>query len=62
MYGKSFIADPYDISEIKEQLLEIIDRYKNGRWPEHSEEVVNHFDRKKLTGKLAKIFDEISTQ
>jgi glycosyltransferase involved in cell wall biosynthesis len=61
-YGKSFIADPYDIPAIKEQLINILECYRTGSWPSHSEELVDHFNRKKLTGKLAQILDEISTQ
>ena len=61
-YGKSFIAAPYDIYEIKKQLLEIVNCYQNGSWPRHSEEVVNAYNRKSLTAKLAAMLDEISTQ
>ncbi len=61
-YGKAFIADPYDRTEIKAALLEIINCYKNESWPQHSQQVVDSYNRKKLTGKLAELLDEISSQ
>ena len=61
-YGKSFIADPYDIPAIKDQLAKIINCYQTEDWPTYTEAVVDQFNRKKLTGRLAQILDEISTQ
>ncbi|WP_421774345.1 glycosyltransferase [Gracilimonas sp.] len=61
-YGKAFIADPYDIAEITEQLSSIVDCYQKATWPEHSEEIVDSYNRKKMTGKLAEILNEISVQ
>lgn len=61
-YGKAFIADPYVVAEIKEQLMNIIKCYENDNWPEYSEQVVESYNRKTLAGKLAAILNEISTQ
>lgn len=61
-YGKAFIADPYDITEITGQLSAIVECYQKENWPEHSDEVVEAYNRKKLTGKLAHMLDEISVQ
>ncbi|MEX0609968.1 MAG: glycosyltransferase [Balneolaceae bacterium] len=59
-YGNTFIAAPYDIPEIKRQLIKIFDCFEGDSWPQHSEEYVTSFDRKKLAGKLSKIFNAIS--
>lgn len=59
-YGKSFIADPYDTPGIKHQIREIIKHHKNDDWPKCSEKFVVSFDRRELTKKLVKIFNEIS--
>ncbi|MBO6586694.1 MAG: hypothetical protein JJ953_11360 [Gracilimonas sp.] len=61
-YGKAFIADPYDITEITGQLSAIVECYQKDNWPQHSDEVVESYNRKKLTGKLAHMLDEISVQ
>ncbi len=61
-YGKAFIADPYNITEITEQLSTIVKCNEEGSWPDHSEEVVESYNRKLLTGKLADILNEISVQ
>lgn len=61
-YGKAFIADPYDITEITGQLSAIVECYEKNSWPKHSDEVVDAYNRKMLTEKLAQILDEISVQ
>lgn len=61
-YGKAFVANPYDIEEITERLSTIVECHEEGNWPEHSEEVVDSYNRKMLTGKLANLLSEISVQ
>jgi glycosyltransferase involved in cell wall biosynthesis len=59
-YGNSFIAEPYNIADIKGSLIEIMSHYeKEKSWPKPDEAYIESFNRKKLTQKLAVMFDEI---
>ncbi|SMO31994.1 glycosyltransferase [Gracilimonas mengyeensis] len=61
-YGNAFIAAPYHISQIKKQLEVILKHKRNGDWPEPSEEVIQSFNRRKLTGELTRMFDQINSR
>lgn len=60
-YGRAYIAKPYDVDEITKQIDRIIDDLKEGTLPEYSVQFIESFNRKYLTGKLAQIFDKISS-
>lgn len=61
-YGRSYIADPYDVSEISKQIRLLIQDTKQKNLPDYSADFVESFNRKYLTGKLAQVFNEISLQ
>lgn len=55
-YGASFIAEPDNVEEIKNTLIQIFELYKNGNLPSGDKSFIDQFDRKKLTHELIKIF------
>lgn len=59
-YGNSFIAEPYNISGIKESIIEIMShREAEKLWPKPDEAYIESFNRKKLTNELAQLFDAV---
>lgn len=59
-YGAGFWAPPTSLTEIKERLSEIFKLWEKKELPNSNTDFVNQFDRKKLTEKLAQIFNVIS--
>ena len=59
-YGAGFWAPPTSVKDIKEQLSEIFKLWEKKELPNSNTDFVNQFDRKKLTEKLAQIFNVIS--
>lgn len=59
-YGAGFWAPPTSVKDIKEQLSEIFKLWEKKELPSSNTDFVNQFDRKKLTEKLAQIFNVIS--
>lgn len=55
-----FLAPPTSLTEIKERLSEIFKLWEKKELPNSNTDFVNQFDRKKLTEKLAQIFNVIS--
>lgn len=60
-YGRAYIAKPYDVVEITKQVERVIDDLETDSLPDYSVQFVESFNRKNLTGKLAQIFDKISS-
>ena len=61
-YGRAYIAAPYDIDQIKDRIYRILNDLDSGTVPDYSASFVESFNRRSLTGKLAQIFDKISSQ
>lgn len=55
-YGASFITEPDNIEEIKNEMLKIYELYENDKLPKPDEEYVKQFERKNLTEDLTKQF------
>lgn len=60
-YRNSFIASPDDVTEIKSKISEIIYKKEEGTFETSPEKVIQSFNRKKLTEKLAHLFNKISS-
>lgn len=60
-YNNAYIADPDHVAEIKSKITEVIVRFEEEDLKPPSEQVVEAFNRKKLTQKLAQLFDQISS-
>lgn len=61
-YGSAYIAEPYNIDQIKAQIYQLLDDLNKDNVPDCSDTFIESFNRKYLTGKLAQIFDKISSQ
>ncbi len=55
-YKAGFIVEPDDIDGIKNALIEIFELFKEGNIPQPNRELIQSFERKKLTQELVKIF------
>jgi hypothetical protein len=53
-YGASFITDPYDIEQIKENILEAYELYRKNELPKPDENYVAKYRRDFLTEQLTK--------
>lgn len=60
-YGNSFIAEPYNIPDIKKQVITILDKFKTKDWTKPSEEFIQTFDRRVLAKQLSDIFNDFSS-
>ena len=56
-YGAQWIVGPEDIEAIAQALSELFDRWTSGTLPQGSASYVKRFDRRHLTGELARILD-----
>lgn len=56
-YQASYIADPYDVESIVEQIQLIFESWKNGKLKNANEGFIEQFNRKKLTSELCNIFE-----
>lgn len=59
-YGAGYIVDPENIDGVCLAIEEIIKHIETGAVPASNKEFVSGFDRKKLTGQLAELFNGIS--
>lgn len=60
--NSGWVIDPEDIQGIKRAILHFYTLHKEGKLKTQlGEEVLRRFERKKLTGKLADIFDELAS-
>jgi glycosyltransferase involved in cell wall biosynthesis len=60
-YKNAYIANPANVSEIKSKIVELLIRFEENKLHAPSEEVIQAFNRKKLSQKLAHLFDQISS-
>lgn len=61
--NSGFIVDPEDIEGIKKMILLCHNLYVEGKLQtQQKKDVIKRFDRKSLTGRLAKIFDKLATK
>ena len=58
-YGAVKITEPDDASSIADAILDYYQLYQNKSLPIPDENVISKYDRKKLTGELAAIFDNV---
>lgn len=58
-YQAGFICDPYDLADVKKTLTCIINKWRSNQLPTPDEAFINQHDRKKITGELAGIMDEL---
>jgi len=56
-YGAGFLAKPDDIASIKEALLKLIRLWEQSKLPSGSKSVIQQYNRKNITEKLAALFD-----
>ena len=63
-YGAGYTCDPDDVDGLVLVLKNMYEKWKtsNDGFSEADKSYITHYDRRLITGKLAKIFDEISTQ
>ena len=61
-YNCAFVSEPDDQDAIAERIVEVYNKYLNNILPEANGKFVDEFERKKLTGKLAGIFDNLLNQ
>jgi glycosyltransferase involved in cell wall biosynthesis len=61
-YGPGFVADVTSPSDISEKLTEMIFYWETNNVTEPDQMFIQNFNRKKLTQKLAQIFDKVSSQ
>lgn len=54
--GAAFVAPPEDVPAITAQLRALYTKFKNDSLPRPSEQYVTQFDRRTLTGELARVF------
>jgi len=59
-YGAGFVSEPRDVKETEEQIAQIFKLWEYGRIPEPNEDFIQNYNRKNITGELAKLLDEIS--
>jgi len=60
-YGAVKVTEPDDAVSIAGAIIEFYKQYQNKSLPLPNEKVISKYDRKKLTGVLASVFDNIST-
>lgn len=56
-YKASFVTEAKDTKSITKELLRVYDLWKKNLLPQPDNEFIDQFERKKLTGNLAKIFE-----
>ncbi len=56
-YGAGFLAKTDDIASIKEKILELLRLWEQSKLPSGNESVIQQYDRKKITERLAALFD-----
>ncbi|MEX0821634.1 MAG: glycosyltransferase family 4 protein [Rhodothermales bacterium] len=61
-YGAATIADPEAISEISAGIEQLYGMWSEGRLPEPDRAYVEQFDRRRLTRRLARLFDGVVGQ
>jgi len=54
-YGAAWITEPDDVKGIANAILDMYDRWSKGALPLPDNDVVESFDRRKLTGELARV-------
>lgn len=59
-YKIGYHARPNNINDVTAKVEEIYQLWKLNKYPEVSDEFVEHYNRKKLSGELATFFDEIT--
>ena len=61
--NSGYVVDPENIEEIKKMILFCYNLYKDGKLLTHQrKDLVRRFERKRLTGELARILDELTTK
>jgi hypothetical protein len=58
-HGAVKLTEPDDTGTIAKAILEYYDLFKKGQMPKPNAEMINQYERKKLTGILAREFDAI---
>jgi glycosyltransferase involved in cell wall biosynthesis len=58
-HGAVIITEPDDANGIAVAILKYFEHHKNGTMPEPNEEMINNYNRKKLSGLLAGEFDSV---
>jgi glycosyltransferase involved in cell wall biosynthesis len=58
-YNAAKITEPDDSAAIAKAIEEFYELHSEGRMPEANQEVTNKYNRKKLTGELGILFDEV---
>lgn len=58
-YNAVRITEPDDSKAIADAIEEFYELHSEGRMPEPNREVINKYDRKKLTGELGMLFDDV---
>ena len=60
-YEAYYSAHPKSFEEIKNALLRIVEDFRNNSFPEANKEFISGYNREKITGELASIFNVISS-
>lgn len=58
-FDHTFIVDPDDHERLAAVLVDLTERHERGALPEGDREKISHYDRRQLTGDLARIFENI---
>jgi glycosyltransferase involved in cell wall biosynthesis len=61
-YGAGYVGSLNSEEQLSQEIAGIYSQWKNSSLPEPNQEFIDQFNRKKLTQKLAKLFDKISSQ
>lgn len=57
--NSGYVANPEDRNAIKNIIISILNGWMNNSWPKPDKELVEYYDRKKLTGKLAQLLERM---
>ena len=57
--GAAFLSAPDDVEAMAEHIATLYTRWCAGTLPSPSEEYVAQFDRQRLTGQLARVFENV---
>ena len=60
-YSASFIAEPYDLNAVKNELSSIYKSWINEKLPKPNEAFVSTFNRKHIAGELGRLLQEVSS-
>lgn len=58
MYHAAYISNPSKHQRIVQILMEVFKCWKQNSWPQPDKQMITNFNRKMLTGKLAKLLDQ----